>query len=172
MSNSLPPVVCSPPGSSVHGILQARILEWVAICFSRDLPHPGIEPGSTALQTGCLLSEPPGKLPSCILNHNWKWHQEATPSTTITESQACILERLERWALLESSSSGTERLGPRLRWGLVVAGRWVLEHEDLDSNAHASFIRLALGSSLPLLNLSFLICEMGKWHPLIHSRST
>ena len=29
------PVVCSPSGSSVHGILQARILEWVAISFSR-----------------------------------------------------------------------------------------------------------------------------------------
>ena len=29
------PVDCSPPGSSVHGILQARILEWVAISFSR-----------------------------------------------------------------------------------------------------------------------------------------
>ena len=28
-------VECSPPGSSVHGILQARILEWVAIPFSR-----------------------------------------------------------------------------------------------------------------------------------------
>ena len=28
------PVDCSPPGSSVHGILQARILEWVAISFS------------------------------------------------------------------------------------------------------------------------------------------
>ena len=34
---------CSPPGSSVHGILQARILEWVAVPFSRDLPNPGIE---------------------------------------------------------------------------------------------------------------------------------
>ena len=30
------PVDCSPPGSSVHGILQARILEWVAIFFSRE----------------------------------------------------------------------------------------------------------------------------------------
>ena len=29
------PIDCSPPGSSVHGILQARILEWVAISFSR-----------------------------------------------------------------------------------------------------------------------------------------
>ena len=44
------PVDCSPPGSSVHGILQARILEWVAIPFSRDLPDPGIEPRSLALK--------------------------------------------------------------------------------------------------------------------------
>ena len=53
---------CSLPGSSVHGILQARILEWVAISFSRDLPDPGIEPGSPALQADALLSEAPGKL--------------------------------------------------------------------------------------------------------------
>ena len=31
---------CSPPGSSVHGILQARILEWVAIPFSRGSSQP------------------------------------------------------------------------------------------------------------------------------------
>ena len=35
---------CSPPGSSVHGILQARGLEWGAIAFPGDLPNPGIEP--------------------------------------------------------------------------------------------------------------------------------
>jgi len=34
----------SPPGSSVHGIFQARILEWVAISCSGDCPDPGIEP--------------------------------------------------------------------------------------------------------------------------------
>ena len=34
------PVDCSPPGSSVHGILQARILEWVAISFSRESSGP------------------------------------------------------------------------------------------------------------------------------------
>ena len=38
---------CSLPGSSVHGILQARILEWVAsISSPGDLPDPGIEPES------------------------------------------------------------------------------------------------------------------------------
>ena len=34
------PMDCSPPGSSVHGILQARILEWVAILFSRESSWP------------------------------------------------------------------------------------------------------------------------------------
>ena len=38
--------VCSPPGSSVRGILQARILEWVALPSSRGLPNPGIKPAS------------------------------------------------------------------------------------------------------------------------------
>ena len=44
------PILCDPldskpSGSSVHGILQARILEYVAIPFSRDLLDPGIEQG-------------------------------------------------------------------------------------------------------------------------------
>ena len=34
------PMDCSPPGFSVHGILQARILEWVAISFSRGSSRP------------------------------------------------------------------------------------------------------------------------------------
>ena len=44
------PMDCSPPGSSVHGILQARTLEWVAISSSKDLPDPGIEPTFPAFQ--------------------------------------------------------------------------------------------------------------------------
>ena len=44
------PIDCSLPGLSVHGILQARILEWVAISFSGDLPGPGIKPRSPVLR--------------------------------------------------------------------------------------------------------------------------
>ena len=40
MYDSLQPMDCSPQGFSVHGILQARILEWVAIPFSRRSPWP------------------------------------------------------------------------------------------------------------------------------------
>ena len=58
------PLDCSPRGCSVHGISQARILEWVALLFfmrRRNIPDPGIEPGSPALQVDSLPSEPPGK---------------------------------------------------------------------------------------------------------------
>ena len=40
LSDSCKPMDCSPPGSSVHGIFQARILEWVAISFSRESSWP------------------------------------------------------------------------------------------------------------------------------------
>jgi len=52
---------CSPPGFSAHGISQARIVEWVAISFSRYLPYPGIKPTSPALTGGFFTTEPPGK---------------------------------------------------------------------------------------------------------------
>ena len=53
------PMDCSPPGSSVHGILQVRVLEWVASSFSGDFPNPGIIHRSPALQADSLPSEPP-----------------------------------------------------------------------------------------------------------------
>ena len=52
---------CSLPGFSVRGIFQARILEWVAISSSRDLPDPGIDPGSPvspALAGGFFATKP------------------------------------------------------------------------------------------------------------------
>ena len=46
---------CSPPGSSVHGILQARILEWVAISFSRGSSPPSHQPGILHWKADSLL---------------------------------------------------------------------------------------------------------------------
>ena len=68
------PVLCNPmdyntPSSSVHGILQARILEWVAVPFSGDLPHPGIKPGAPELQADSLPTEPSGKSQSICYTH-------------------------------------------------------------------------------------------------------
>ena len=58
------PIDCSLPGSSVHGIFQARILGWVAIPLSGDLPNPGMEPTSLAnpaLAGRFFTTVPPGK---------------------------------------------------------------------------------------------------------------
>ena len=56
------PMDCSLPGSPVHGILQARILEWVAVSFSRGSPQfRGWTWVSPALQVNALPSEPPRK---------------------------------------------------------------------------------------------------------------
>ena len=56
------PMDCSLTASSVHGIFQARILECVAISFSRGFfPSPEIKPGSPTLQSDYFPLDPPGK---------------------------------------------------------------------------------------------------------------
>ena len=62
------PMNCSPPGSSVHGTFQARILEWVAISSSGGFPNPGIEPASAALLADSFLWSHWGS-PFLFLNH-------------------------------------------------------------------------------------------------------
>ena len=49
-----------PASLLVHGIFLARILEWVALSFSGDLPNPGIKPTSPVLAEGFFTTEPPG----------------------------------------------------------------------------------------------------------------
>ena len=74
------PTLCDPidyslPGSTVHGIFQARILKWVASSFSRgssrlrDLPNPGIEPRPPTLQADALPSE----LPQIRITRRMAW---------------------------------------------------------------------------------------------------
>ena len=64
VTDSLQSMNCSPSGSSVHGILQARILEWVAVSSSGDLPNPGIKSvsfASPALAGRFFTTASPGK---------------------------------------------------------------------------------------------------------------
>ena len=55
------PMDCSLLGSSVHEILQARILEWLVMTLGVYLPNPGIEPTSPSLQADSLTTESSGK---------------------------------------------------------------------------------------------------------------
>ena len=55
------PMDGSLPGSSVHGIFQARILEWVAISFSRGYPQPRAQTHISYIKGGFFTTEPPGE---------------------------------------------------------------------------------------------------------------
>ena len=60
----------NPPGSSVHGYFQARILDWAAMPSSRGSSHTGIEPRSPALQADSLPAELPAILKEMgIIDH-------------------------------------------------------------------------------------------------------
>ena len=78
------PTDCSPPGFSIHGISQARILEWIAIFFSGDLPNPGTKSTSSASPALQTVSLP--------LSH---W---GSPSKTISNSKAVHSKRNHQWS--------------------------------------------------------------------------
>ena len=59
------PMDCGPPGSSIHGILQARILEWGAISSSRGSSWPRNRTVSPALAGGFFATEP---ISPCLYN--------------------------------------------------------------------------------------------------------
>ena len=102
---------CSPPGSSVHEILQARILEWVVIPFSRATSRPRDWPRlcsslvpeyvlelkfslhykrkSLALQADPLLFETPGKLPPSHLGH-----------PRVVSRAFCAIQQTDLWFLI------------------------------------------------------------------------
>ena len=61
------PMDCSLLGSSIHGIFQARILEWVAMSFSRGSSRPRGWTWVSHMQAESLLSEPPGKALNLII---------------------------------------------------------------------------------------------------------
>ena len=106
--NSLwPHGLYSPPDSSVHGILQAKILEWVS---PRDTPSPGMELQSPAFQRDSLLPEPPVYIiqwPFCIsLNCPSPFFLQiftTTVSYCILHSVGTMLQPLDLGLLLHST---------------------------------------------------------------------
>ena len=117
------PTVCDPmdpwiPGSSVHGILQARTLKWLAIPFSRgDLPNLGIEPGSPALQADSLLSELPSSalIPFNSQTISWTTQLWGNP-TELAEPLETLLSCKRIW---EAESDV-----PKTAWCFVKGWAW------------------------------------------------
>ena len=75
------PMEHSPPGSSVYGILQAKIVVWVSIPSVEDLTNTGIEPGSPELQADSLLSEKFGVSRCKLLCTRWIENKVQLPGT-------------------------------------------------------------------------------------------
>ena len=83
---------CSPPGSSVQGIVQARILEWVALSCSRGSPRPGDGTRSSCSVSctadGFPIAEPPGY--DSIISLCWedmRWNAQWSPPELVDEGE-------------------------------------------------------------------------------------
>ena len=85
---------CSPPGSSVRGILQARILEWVALSFSRGSSPPRdrtqVSCSSCSGQVGSLPLAPPGGSPLMSTNYFMKSSLHVCCTMPNTHSMLCL----------------------------------------------------------------------------------
>ena len=95
VSDSCDPVDCSPPGFSVHGNSQARILEWVAISSSGDLPDPGMEPTFPTLQVVSCISLPaelPGKpILRCTFFEVYSFHSGYFCTFAVCDTRSCYI---------------------------------------------------------------------------------
>ena len=139
---------------TVHGILQARILQWVAILFSRGLPNPGIEPRSPSPQVDSLPAEPPGKpkltnyksfnleRPHWISSNGlFSWHVLIT-QLCLTLSQPYVMgcslpgssvHGIFQARILEQVAISSSRVSSQLRywtWVFCIScfGMWILYH--------------------------------------------
>ena len=103
------PIKCSPPGSSVHGILHVRILEWIAVHFPGDLPDPGLNLNLLHWQADSSPLSHQGS-PSAVINYhkcsslnntNWSFYSLAREksNTSHTRLKGVLAELYSTWRL-------------------------------------------------------------------------
>ena len=97
------PMDCSTPGSSVHGISQAGILEWVAISFSREFSKLRDRIPLSCIAGGFFTTEPQrsprGRRKPCNICHSNFWHIDAGYSKSLRRmSMACsFIRKMREW---------------------------------------------------------------------------
>ena len=119
------PMDCSPPGFSVHGILQAR---WLPFPSPADFPDPGAKPRLPALQADCLSPGLPDK-PTMHMQHS------NVPSQW--RSQACVMEELH------------PQMKPASPLCINLESLWPLPHSP-----HFSFASLKYSEAKPMMQES------------------
>ena len=120
------PMDCSPPVSSVHRILQARILEWVAISYSGDLPHPEIEPrflASPALAGGLFTTGATWEAQFSAINNIRMGERTSlyNITTSCLGSPEALLLQEESLFVSFSTEAGT----PHVEWSRMGCARYV-----------------------------------------------
>ena len=142
---------CSPPGSSVHGILQARILEWLPFPSPGDLPNPGIKPRSPALQADSLPFESPGKpwihLVKFWAGWNPSWNQDwqgKYNNVRYADDTTLMVEREEELkSLLMMMKEESEKAGLKLnnqKTTIIASGS--ITSWQIDGNTNGNSERL------------------------------
>ena len=139
------PTLCDPIVYTVHGILQARVLGWVVILFSRGFPNPEIEPRSFTLQVDSLPSETPRK-PHGDGNGYPLWYSGLENSMDCIDHGGHKKLDTTEWLSLSLHSSS----GPVL---------FLLALENLSTRIHSSWPwlnSLVLSHTCPCLSCHFL----------------
>ena len=90
---------CSPPGSSVHGVPQVRMLEWVAISYSRGSSQTRDQPMSPALAGRFFTIEPPGSPHWAITLNKWWLEKSNVQRSLASESSPFISIGIIFWEL-------------------------------------------------------------------------
>ena len=163
---------CSPPWSSVHGILQGRILDWVAIPFSNRSFQPRDWTWSPTLQADSLLSEPPGKPEitlcvyakslSCVQLFATLWTVAHQAHLSMGLSQVRILE----WVAMPSSRGSSRPRDQNCVSYVSCIGKHILYHYTT-WEAHirqykmiwCSYQSLYISCSFPLVQWSVIILD-------------
>ena len=149
------PMDCSPPGNSVHGVFQARVLEWGAIAFSRESSGPRDQIWVSHMWADSLLSEPPGK--DLITDEREHWCLYGLNQHTMVSLN--LTRRKGPFSLLSSASNGLISLTPLKSVFPMGLKGWVL-----------GSIHLCQGANDPLcrpLNKMLHIpgCDGRRWLP-------
>ena len=157
---------CSLSGSSVHGILQARILEWVAISFSRGSSRPRDWTQVSCIASRLFTSEPPGKpLPLS----GWQLFPGMLMSYCFQSTSSKDHENILKWGYryLQTANNGTNQNAecqePTSRAPTVCSGEVIknmdFNHTDLVESCfcHLS-VKLSKLANLSL-NFFFWLCK-------------
>ena len=113
------PIVCSPPGSSTHGISQARILEWVAISFSR-----GTSQSRDQTHVTCVSST--GR---CVLNHWATYEALGIYTCQKRKDPGDVMEYMKNILFQDRNLREEERQAGVYHW-VCSCSPWEREKED------------------------------------------